>query len=84
MSNATTWSDVEHQQSDITLVLPVSEALHLQALLAGLAADLESTRPRTVEERDTKRTSEVLARAVLERLRLALQPYDVPEALQDC
>ena len=76
---ATTWSDVQHQQSDIVLALPVSEALALKSILQRLLQETDALGARNPESRDLKREAAATLGAFIGRLAEGLRPYDVPQ-----
>jgi len=79
MSEPSTWTDIEHQQTDITVVLPVSEALCLKAALPQIVRLLDDAGARNAEERDRRREVHAALEALAARLRDGLRPFDVPE-----
>lgn len=79
MSQPSTWNDKEHEQSDLTVALPVSEALHLTAVLPRLLKALEEQHARGPEDREYHRVAHASIASFLERLRESLRPFDVPE-----
>ena len=73
-----TWIDVEHQQTDITVVLPVSEALLLKDVLPRLAQALDDRTARNPVERSRRREVNEVIDSLVHRLREGLRPFDVP------
>jgi hypothetical protein len=78
-----TWTDVEHQQTDITVVLPVSEALLLKDVLPWLVQGLDDRSARNPEERGRRRELHAVIDSLVHRLREGLRPFDVPVDQKD-
>jgi hypothetical protein len=83
MSKPPTWTDVEHEQTDIELVLPVSHALMLSAALPRLLQVLDEAGARTPEERERQRQVRAAIGALLERLTEGLRRFDLPHMRTD-
>ena len=82
MRSVDTWGDKEHEQTDLTMVLPVSEALRLKALLPRLLATLDQQGlhpPRNPEDRTAYRDARETLQSLDDRLRESLRPFGVPE-----
>jgi hypothetical protein len=80
MSDYPTWSNVEHYHTDITVVLPVADALRLKAALPQLLSQLDQIPARQSAERDQRRQTRAALEGLLGRLTEGLQAFDVPEA----
>jgi hypothetical protein len=79
MDNYPSWGDIEHQETDLELTVPVSDALRLQTELPGLLDLLADGQARTPDERERKREARAAVERLLEQLRDRLRPYGVPE-----
>ena len=77
------WGDVEHQQTDLELVVPVWDALRLRAELPLLVRLLADGQARTPEEREHKREARAAVERLLKQLNERLRPYGVPQPIQD-
>ena len=77
------WGDIEHQQTDIELAVPVSDALRLRAELPALAKLLADGQARTPAEREYKREARAAVERLLGQLHERLRPYGVPQADQE-
>jgi hypothetical protein len=80
MSDYPTWSDVEHKQTDITVVLPVADALRLKAVLPQLLSLLDQVPARQPAERDQRRQTQAALEGLLGCLTEGLHAFDVPES----
>jgi hypothetical protein len=78
MNDLRTWTDVEHDQTDIAVVLSVSEALELKGALAGLLHLLDEGHARNPEDRERQRQAQTAISTLLERLHTGLRAFDVP------
>lgn len=78
MSLPPTWSTVEHQETDLTLVLPVSDALLLRDMLPQLVQTLDDRSARNPEDRGRHRDARAVVDSLALRLREALRPFDTP------
>jgi hypothetical protein len=76
------WGDIEHQQTDIELAVPVSDALRLRAELPLLVKLLAGGQARRPEERQHKREARAALERLLGQLHERLRPYGVPQAVQ--
>jgi hypothetical protein len=83
MSKLPTWTDVQHEQTDIELVLPVSHALALSAALPRLLQVLDEAGARTPEDRARQRQGRAAISALVERLAESLRPFDLPHTRTD-
>jgi hypothetical protein len=83
MSKPPTWTDVEHEQTDIAVALPVSHALVLSAELPRLLQVLDQASARSPEEREQQRQVHAAISALLERLAESLRPFDLPHMRAD-
>jgi hypothetical protein len=83
MSEALTWTDTEHEQTDIELVLSVSHALALRAALPRLLQARDEANARTPEDRERQRQAHTAISALLERLTDSLRPFDLPRVRAD-
>ena len=77
------WGDIEHQQTDIELAVPVSDALRLRAELPLLVKLLADRHARTPAEREHKREAHAAVERLLRQLHERLRPYGVPRSVQD-
>jgi uncharacterized small protein (DUF1192 family) len=77
------WGDIEHQQTDIELAMPVSDALRLQQELPVLVNLLADGQARTPAEREHKREARGAVERLLSQLDERLRPFGVPQTLQD-
>jgi hypothetical protein len=80
MSELRTWTDVQHEQTDIEVVLSVSQALALNAALPRLLQVLDEPSARSPEDREWQRQVHTAISALLERVSEGLRPFDVPHA----
>ena len=78
MSKLPTWNDMEHAQTDITVVLTVADALALKEVLPRLLQLLDNSSARNPEKRESQRQAEAAIRALRARLHEGLRPFDVP------
>jgi hypothetical protein len=78
MSEPPTWTDVEHEQTDIVVVLSVSEALALKGALPRLLQVLDNGHARTPDDRERQRQAHAAISMLVGRLRDGLRPFDVP------
>jgi hypothetical protein len=78
MSTPPTWVDVEHQQQEVLVPLPVDAALRLKTALPLLMNLLGEGRGRNAGERDDKRETAAALEVLMQQLAEALRPYDVP------
>ncbi len=79
MSESPTWTDVEHDKTDITVVLSVAEALALKAVLPHLLDLLDEGSARNPTDRDRRRQAQEAISTLGARLQESLRPFDVPE-----
>ncbi len=80
MSQPPTWNDVEHDTTDIAVVLSVAEALAVKAVLPDLLHQLDEGSARTPTDRDRRRQAHEAISTLAARLQDSLRPFDVPEA----
>ena len=83
MDSYPNWGDVEHQQTDIELAVPVADALRLRAELPQLVKLLADGQARTPAEREHKREARAAVERVLGQLEERLRPYGVPQGVED-
>ena len=83
MSKLPTWTDVQHEQTDLEVALPVSQALALSAALPRLLQVLDEASARTPEERARQRQGRAALSALAERLAESLRPFDLPRTRAD-
>ena len=76
------WGDIEHQQTDIELAVPVSDALRLRAELPMLVKLLAAGRARTPAEREHKREARAAVERLLGQLHERLRPFGMPQPVQ--
>ncbi len=79
MGESATWSDKEHEHSDLTVELPVSEGLLLKSVLPRLLKALDEQHARGPEDREYHRAARAAVESFLARLHESLRPFDVPE-----
>jgi len=79
MSEPPTWNDVQHDTTDIAVVLSVAEALALKAVLPDLLHHLDEGGARTPIDRDRRRQAQEAISTLGARLEESLRPFDVPE-----
>jgi len=80
MRESPTWTDVEHDKTDITVVLSVAEALALKAVLPDLLHHLDEGSARNPTDRDRRRQAHEALTMLAARLQESLRPFDVPAA----
>jgi hypothetical protein len=83
LSMPPTWTDVEHQHTDITLVIPVSEALLLKNVLPQIVQAFDERSARNPEDRGRRREVHAVIDSLAYRLREGLRPFDVPGDQED-
>ena len=83
MDQYPSWGDVEHQETDVELTVPVSDALRLRAELPLLVHLLANGQARTPEEREHKREARTAVERLLEQLEERLRPYGMPQPAQE-
>ena len=77
------WGDIEHQQTEIELAVPVSDALRLRAELPLLVNVLADGQARTPAGREHKREASAAVERLLRQLHERLRPYGMPQPIQD-
>ena len=75
-----TWVDVEHQQSEVAVALPVDVALRVRSALPHLLDLLGAGRGRPPAERDDRRETAAALGVLALQLGESLRPYSLPEA----
>ena len=74
------WGDIEHQQTDLELVVSVSDALRLRDELPALVRLVADGEPRTPAEREHRREAGAALERLIEQLRERLRPFGTPES----
>jgi hypothetical protein len=72
------WGDIEHQQTDLELVVTVADALRLRDELPALTRFLADGEPRTPGEREHRREAGAALERLIEQLRDRLRPFGSP------
>jgi len=80
MSESPTWNDVEHDTTDVAVVLSVAEALALKAVLPDLLHHLDEGSARNPTDRDRRRQAHEALATLGARLQESLRPFDAPQA----
>jgi hypothetical protein len=83
MDTYPTWGEIEYEQTDINLLLRVSDALRLRDELPLLVEVLADVLEGTPEERQHKREAREAVERLLEQLKGQLRPYGTPESVDD-
>jgi len=79
MREPPTWTDVEHDTTDIAVLMSVAEALALKAVLPELLHHLDEGSARNPTDHDRRRQAHEALTALGSRLQERLRPFDVPE-----
>jgi hypothetical protein len=69
------WGDIEHQETDVHLVLSVSDALRLRSELPALARLLDDADARSPARREHRREAFAAVDRLLEQLNYQLRPF---------
>jgi hypothetical protein len=73
------WGDIEYQETDVELAVPVSDALRLREELPALARLLAIGEPRTPAERERRREAGAALDRLIDQLHERLRPFGTPE-----
>jgi hypothetical protein len=73
------WGDIEHNQTDIQLVMSVSDALRLRSELPALVRQLATHEARSPEGREHRREASAAVDRLVAQLREQLRPFGSPQ-----
>ena len=73
------WGDIEHQQTDIQLVVSVSDALRLRSELPELARLLRADTARSPASREHRREAYAAVDRLVAQLFEQLRPFGSPQ-----
>ena len=76
------WGDIEHEQTDLHLVVSVSDALRLRSELPALAEKLASEDARSPQDREHRREAAGAVERLVAQLQQQLRPFGSPESAE--
>lgn len=76
------WGDIEHEQTDIQVVLSVADALRLRDELPALARLLANAEARSPQGREHRREAGAAVERLVTQLHEQLRPFGLPESAE--
>jgi hypothetical protein len=76
------WGDIEHHETDIRLVMSVSDALRLRDELTTLSGLLASAEARSPQGREHRREAGAAVDRLVTQLQEQLRPFGLPQSAE--